>query len=155
MTDKDKIRNIIELFVAWNGETDIIDIANLDSAVDFIVDSLQEEPVSEDVVISVAKQYIDSHVFGNEEDKFTRSVLVDMFCSGAKWQKEKDEEEKVLTYKHGFDDCKELMMTKAIDAEVLENYDGKVIKYDETILDEKLSDCKVFDKIKLIMLKED
>ena len=48
--------------------------------------SLTQEPVSEDVV-SVAKQYIDSHVFGNEEDKFTRSVLVDMFCSGANWQK--------------------------------------------------------------------
>ena len=46
-----------------------------------------KEHVSEDVV-SVAKQYVDSHVFGNEEDKFTRSVLVDMFCSGAKWQKE-------------------------------------------------------------------
>jgi len=46
-----------------------------------------KEPVSEDL-ISVAKQYIDSHVFGNEEDKFTRSVLVDMFCSGAKWKVE-------------------------------------------------------------------
>ena len=41
MTDKDKIRNIIELFIAWNGETDVIDIANIDSAVDFINDSLQ------------------------------------------------------------------------------------------------------------------
>lgn len=46
MTDKEKIRNIIELFIAWNGETEVIDIANLDSAVDFIIDSLQEEPVS-------------------------------------------------------------------------------------------------------------
>ena len=39
----DKIRNIIELFIAWNGETEAIDVANLDSAVDFIADSLQEE----------------------------------------------------------------------------------------------------------------
>lgn len=45
MTDKKKIRNIIELFIAWNGETEAIDVANLDSAVDFIADSLQEEPV--------------------------------------------------------------------------------------------------------------
>ena len=46
MTDKEKIRNIIELFIAWNGETDVIDVANIDSAVEFIVGSLQEEPVS-------------------------------------------------------------------------------------------------------------
>ena len=62
---------------------------------------VQEEPVIKDL-ISVAKQYIDSHVFGNEEDKFTRSVLVDMFCSGAKWQKEQ-------------------MMAKAIDGYVIED----------------------------------
>lgn len=46
--DKDKIRNIIELFIAWNGETEPIDVANIDSAVKFIDSSLQEEPVSED-----------------------------------------------------------------------------------------------------------
>ena len=46
--DKEKIRNIIELFIAWNGETEPIDIANLDSAVEFISSSLQEEPVRED-----------------------------------------------------------------------------------------------------------
>jgi ribosomal protein S10 len=45
MTDRENIKNIIELFIAWNGETEAIDIANLDSAVDFIADSLQEEPV--------------------------------------------------------------------------------------------------------------
>ena len=42
--DKKKIRNIIELFIAWNGETEPIDIANLNSAVEFIGSSLQEEP---------------------------------------------------------------------------------------------------------------
>lgn len=47
MTDKEKIRNIIELFIAWNGEKEAIDIANLNSAADFIVDSLQEEPISD------------------------------------------------------------------------------------------------------------
>jgi hypothetical protein len=50
-----------------------------------LLDSLQEEPVSEDL-ICVAEQYVDNHVFGNEEDKFSHSVYVDMFCSGAKWQ---------------------------------------------------------------------
>ena len=48
MTNKEKIRNIIELFIAWNGETDVIDIANIDSAVDFISDSLQVKDVDLD-----------------------------------------------------------------------------------------------------------
>lgn len=52
-------------------------------------------------------------------------------------------------------ETKQQMMVKAFEAEVLENYDGKVIKYDDTILDEKLSDCKVFDKVKIIVIKED
>ena len=33
---KDDIKNIIELFISWNGETEPIDIANLESAVDYI-----------------------------------------------------------------------------------------------------------------------
>ena len=59
MTDKKKIRNILEIFIAWNGETEAIDIANLDSAVDFIADSLQEELVSkelEEVAITAADE---------------------------------------------------------------------------------------------------
>ena len=61
MTDKEKIRNIIELFITWNGETDVIDVANIDSAVEFIVDSLQEEPVSND--------------FEEEYDNYTKHIL--------------------------------------------------------------------------------
>ena len=45
MIDKENIKNIVELFIAWNGEAEAIDVANLDSAVDFIADSLQEESV--------------------------------------------------------------------------------------------------------------
>ena len=55
--------------------------------------------------------------------------------------------------RHFADWQKEQMMANAIDAEVLENYDGKVIEYDETILDKKLSNCKVFDKVKVIVVK--
>ena len=40
---KKEIRNIIELFIAWNGETEPIDVANLDSAVNFITESLPED----------------------------------------------------------------------------------------------------------------
>ena len=89
MTDKEKlekIRSQVIWYIHLRNEGIIIgSCGDFEKLLKFI-DSLQEEPVSEDL-ISVAKQYIDSHVFGNEEDKFTRSVLVDMFCSGAKWQK--------------------------------------------------------------------
>ena len=44
MANKDEIRNIIELFIAWNGETEPIDVANIDSAVEFIGSSLQAKP---------------------------------------------------------------------------------------------------------------
>lgn len=80
----------------------------------------------------VAKQYAKDYLFTAAP---TRS-LTDHFKSGAMWQKEQ-------------------MIKDAIDAQVLENYDGKVIRYDETTLDEKLSDCKVFDKVKVIIIKED
>ena len=46
---KSEIRNIIELFVSWNGENDPIDTANLDSAVEYIASCTDatEEPVPE------------------------------------------------------------------------------------------------------------
>lgn len=33
---KSEIRNVIELFISWNGESDPIDTANLDSAVAYV-----------------------------------------------------------------------------------------------------------------------
>ena len=81
MTDKEKIRNIIELFIVWNGETEAIDVANLDSAVDFIVDSLQEEPVSKDLgeyINELSKQF--------PEASFAK--LSRIAVRVAKWQKE-------------------------------------------------------------------
>lgn len=76
----------------------------------------------------------------------------------AKWQEKKDQSTIELAEDHamlaGMEKMKEEMMAKAIDAKVLENYDGKVLEYDDSILDEKLSDCKVFDKVKIIVIKE-
>ena len=45
---KEDIRLIIELFIAWNGWNDPIDISNLDSAVDFIYDSISLEVATEE-----------------------------------------------------------------------------------------------------------
>jgi len=80
MAEKEKIRNIIELFIAWNGETEAIDVANLDSAVDFIADSLQEELVSEDLE-EAAEDYCKSTLVGSPY------IKKNAFKAGAKWQK--------------------------------------------------------------------
>ena len=80
MTDKEKIRNIIELFIAWNGETEAIDVANLDSAVDFIADSLQEEPVNKDLE-KAARSYFDN-ICGSIGEQVRNA-----FKAGAKWNK--------------------------------------------------------------------
>ena len=84
MTDKEKIRNIIELFIAWNGETEPIDVANIDSAVEFISSSLQEEPVSEDLgdyINELSKQFPD----------VSFAKLSRIAVRVAKWQREKDQ----------------------------------------------------------------
>ena len=46
---KSEIRNIIELFISWNGEDNSIDTANLDSAVEYIASCTDatEEPTPE------------------------------------------------------------------------------------------------------------
>lgn len=134
--NKKEIKNIIELFIAWNGETEAIDVANIDSAVEFIDSSLQEEPVSDDFENAALEYatYYDKN-WSEVKDGYIAENEVEAFKAGTQWHKEQ-------------------IMKEAIDAEVLQNYDGNVIKYDETILDEKLSDCKVFDKVKLIVLKE-
>jgi len=86
MTDKEKIRNIIELFIAWNGDTDVIDIANIDSAVDFISDSLSEnlkvnksltwEDIANinDIVSEMLKECGENILYDTQED-FCKEVL--------------------------------------------------------------------------------
>ena len=82
MKDKREIRNIIELFIAWNGETEPIDTANLDSAVDFVADSIQEEFVSDDFK-AFEQQYMKENE-GEIVSVYDRHAgLVD----GAAWQR--------------------------------------------------------------------
>jgi hypothetical protein len=73
-----------------------------------ILDSLQEEPVSkglEKAALEYATYYDKNWSEG--KDGYIAENEVGAFKAGAKWQEEKDNEEKVLIYKHGFDDCKE------------------------------------------------
>ena len=37
---KETIKSIIELFINWNGVDEPIDVANIDSAVDYIIECL-------------------------------------------------------------------------------------------------------------------
>ena len=102
------------------------------------MDSLPNEPVSEDLE-EVCEQLAENarkHKAETSSPFFSQTDYRQGVMDGAKWQKTK-------------------MMSNAIDGEVLENYDGKVLEYDDLILDEKLSNCKVFDKVKIIVIKED
>lgn len=40
---REQIRTVIELFISWNGETQVIDIANIGVAVDYIYECLKDD----------------------------------------------------------------------------------------------------------------
>ncbi len=40
---REQIRTVIELFISWNGETQVIDIANISAAIDFIYECLKDD----------------------------------------------------------------------------------------------------------------
>jgi hypothetical protein len=136
MTDKEKI--ITDLKQALDG----LDVtSNLRLVLINTIEYLQKESISEDFEEALAnewKAYNDRGAATVDalEDNTQELAFAKGFYRGSNWKEQQ-------------------MMANAIDAEVLENYDGKVIKYDETILDEKLSNCKVFDKVKVIVIKEE
>ena len=103
-----------------------------------ILDTMQEEPVSEDLEEEI-EQYCLHHGYLDsfKDCSYTFNEQVgDIARYFANWQKEH-------------------LMKDAIDGEVLENYDGKVLEYDDSIFDEKLSNYKVFDKVKVVVIKVD
>ena len=104
----------------------------------------QDIPVSKDLE-KAANEYIDQQPL---EDY--KPALYKAFIASAKWQKEKDDEEKVLIYKHGFDDCKEQMITKAIDAQCF-GFQGAALFSFRLPADNYL----VGSKVKVIVIKED
>ena len=90
MTDKENIKNIVELFIAWNGETEAIDVANIDSAVDFISDSLQEESVSDNLE-EACQQLAEKARIGKAKTIspfFSQTDYTQGVKDGAKWKKE-------------------------------------------------------------------
>ena len=166
MIDKvQKIREEVErLMYGFNLEADIAscedaeteELANIKyqlckKILDYI-DKVQEEPVSENLgyyINELSKQFPD----------VSFAKLSRIAVRVAKWQEKQDQSTIELAEDHamlaGMNKMEQQIMAKAIDGEVLENYDGKVLKYDDLILDEKLSNFKVFDKVKIIVIKED
>ena len=85
----------------------------------------QDIPVSEELE-EASFDYAESCKYDGGE----KLLCVEHFKAGAKWQEEKDNEEKVLIYKHGFKDCKEQMMKniwKPADGDDLPEIDREVI----------------------------
>ena len=130
MADKEKIKTILELFLAWNGETEAIDVANLDSAVEFIEESLQKEPTSENFE-NVAKEYGE-----REYPKLCsgcKHIPIDSFKVGAIWQKEQ-------------------LLAKAVDGEVTYGKSLAIPSLGYRLDKEGLD---FGDKVKVIIIKKD
>jgi len=177
MTDKEKIRNIIELFIAWNGETDVIDVANIDSAVEFIANSLQEEPISE------GKDIFDNYLKSEEKFILPQKISGNIDCENCLYSSacalgdikeciidkpvSEDLGEYINELSKQFPEVsfaklsriavrvakwqKEQMISKSIDAELYS--DGTFIPLIGVKDKEKISDIKFGDKIKVILIK--
>ena len=115
-----------------------------------ILDSLQEEPVSEELE-EAAKRY------ATEGDEISGLYIIDeeveAFKAGAKWQKEKE----YTCYEEAFEDGakwkNEQMMAKAV--EMVVGYwmpNGLMLTVDET---ENCYNIDEGDKVKVIVIKED
>lgn len=86
----------------------VIDGAAWQKQKDSIVSEGLEEASKEWLIPQLDKSYAN---YGEakmmELTHFDGYAMLDAIEFGAKWQKEKDDEEKVLTYKHCFEDCEE------------------------------------------------
>ena len=116
---------------------------------------LVEEPISEDFEEALAREWQGYNDRGAAtvdalEDNTQELAFAKGFYRGAKWQEEKDDEDKVLIYKHGFDDCKEQMITKAIDAQCF-GFQGSALFSFRLPADNYL----VGSEVKVIVIKED
>jgi hypothetical protein len=132
----------------WAYTSELLKLDNLCN----IEKNLQEEPVSEEWIkelrtkldsmskedfkkvfdkyaVDFKSEDLEKWAYYNCIDRLNKESIED-FKAGAKWQEEKDNEEKVLTYKRGFEDCKEQMMKniwKPADGDDLPDIDREVI----------------------------
>lgn len=113
------------------------------------VDSLQEEPISEDLDEAADNCYFHNHAWARES-----------FIEGANWQKEKDDKLFTIVYMDGVEKGKQQMMKDSISATIESDLDpiwafcGKqkiVCKWGEL----EAKKFKEGTKVKLIIIKED
>ena len=158
MTDKvQKIREEVEMVVSRRLNLLNGDYFDLNKEVDGftneimdIVDSLQEEPVSEELE-EAARSY------SNNLDNICGSIgeqTKNAFKNGAKWQKAKDQEiiETAIhhAYHNGRLEMKEQMMAKAIDAHCFGFQGAALFSFRLPA-----SNYLVGSKVKVIVIKED
>lgn len=149
MTDKEKLEKLKKLADAmyYAAQHLTTDASRLHKAMDeyhkFFIHECKEEPVSED---------LDSFAIKYAQDKPYPVTVCQAVKVGANWQKEKDNEEKVLIYKHGFDDCKEQMMKDAISAKVTAIYypTDSCLEIEATLPEDRFEDGD-----KVLIIKED
>ena len=117
-----------------------------------------EEPISEELEDAAIRASMLKHDIPKEHlhEYLYNDYGMRKFVEGAKWQEEKDDEEKVLTYKHGFEDCKEQMMANATEVTVHIDAGGypyipQMELYD---YDKDVPLAKEGDKYKVVLIKE-
>jgi hypothetical protein len=130
MPNKEQIRDIVMLYIAWTGESKIINTEDIDSAVDFIIDSMQEEPINEDLEEELSA-YVNSEEYLNNIGTSGLLLIARHF---ADWQKQQ-------------------MMAKAVDGHVGQTINGML----RALSDETFGDMgfTAGDKVKLIIIKQE
>lgn len=161
MTDKvQKIRAFLVGIADADGVSTILAKA-IEKKILPYIDSLQKEPVSEDLEKEIDKFFKD---WGTDEINGGQyginldvRELKDIARHFVQWQKEQDQSTIELAEDHamlaGMEKMKEEMMAKAVDGGCFSYKNGFVhISCD---VDERITNIKFGDKVKLIIIKED
>ena len=125
-----KLTDILNSEVLGNfmhgGEADEL-IAMFEEAVEHSNILEQEEPISKELEEAAKNHAVERYRVTRDRELAEKCKW--SFKAGAKWQEEKDNEEKVLIYKHGFEDCKKQVsedskkeFPKVWDRETLDEY---------------------------------
>lgn len=164
MTDKQKIRQEIEKEMLLLDRTNTYDIGRLDELNHLLlfIDSIPEEPVSEDLEEEIENYIKDSLdiKFPTTDKEQIKADIRYIARHFAEWQRQKDQETIELAEDHamlaGMEKMREEMMKDAVDAAVHEGLSNKYIKeQNKDAFDKALANFEVGDKVKIIIVKED
>lgn len=140
MTDKEKIKAEIERLKESGCASPIV---ICDTLLAFI-DSMQEEPVSDDLEIAACQSFNSACEDLNKEDKDSATYLKEYF-----------KELWMCAFKDGAHWKEQQIMKEAINGEVFDNYDKDICQHHLELLVDIPKKYKDGDKVKLIIIKED